>query len=203
MLLASRDEDEARKAARQRWGTPPWVVAGIERLTGTRVTLDVCAEAWSAKAERWYGPGSPLAEDALAIPASQWLFDFARNLDAIPNRWRRKPAAWCNPTYSAIDPWVDRVIELAPRGLLTWLLVPFRSERGWVRRLLDRPAFLTVITGDRIDFEPPPGIEPTSPMGSVVIFQVGGGAARLPVGINHETLRRAGEIELEARRAAA
>ena len=76
---------------RQKWTTPDWLVREAEQLVGRVVELDACAEATSAKAWRWYGPGSDLGEDGLA---GEW--------DAS--------LTWVNPPYSNIAPWVTKAL---------------------------------------------------------------------------------------------
>ena len=54
--------------ARQRWATPDWLVRGIERWSGVRVWLDVCAERWSAKAPDWIGlTATPERNDGISL----------------------------------------------------------------------------------------------------------------------------------------
>lgn len=51
----------------QRYGTPLHIVRAAEAEIGGRFALDVCAEAWSAKARRWYSLVER-GEDGLALP---------------------------------------------------------------------------------------------------------------------------------------
>ena len=121
-------EDEYR----QRWGTPRHVPQNIRRLFGDEWTLglDVCAEEWSAKARRWFGPGSSLGEDCFAVgktPKAQsevWI-DHATG-----------GAVFCNPQFNTIPRWVD-VLRCVPevRGGKAILWGPTRSDQGWWREL--------------------------------------------------------------------
>ena len=154
--LNQRPKAGAREA-RQRWATPWWLVQAIERQSGMKITLDVCAERWSAKARRWYGPGSPEAEDGLSAP---WT-----------------GVVWCNPPFAAIGPWVDRALYEVDRDCsLIWLLVPPRVELAWYHRLvrqaeLGHRARRTVLTR-RVAFSPPSGIPASSPSGPVELWQI-------------------------------
>lgn len=182
--------------ARQRWATPDWLVRGIERWSGVRVWLDVCAERWSAKAPDWIGPGSPLGEDGLAV--AEWL--------------RPSAACWCNPPFSAIEPWVQRArrevqraAELGTTGQRTglWLLVPPRTWCSWYSalRLMERArhAHRTTLDGGRISFEPPAGVATSSPMGSCELWWVSHGRRVLPEVVSLRDLR-SGMMRSEAER---
>ena len=185
---------------RDHWGTPHEIVAGIEAISNTVVVLDVCAEEWSAKAPTWLGPDG-FFEDALD-EASGWSQAAVVGAKHVRPEGRTI-AAWMNPTFSFIDPWTAKALVSAPR-LLTWALVPPRTERNWWRELVDAHdrAWLTHITG-RIEFIPPAGISnDAGAMGGVVIWQIGGERPLLPEAINRGTLEAHGRAELERRNAA-
>jgi len=150
--------DQAEADARQRWATPPAAVYNLERLLDVRVALDVCAEPWSAKASRWYGP----VEDGLTSP---W--------DVGPLQ------AWfCNPPFAYIDPWVDRALRVSTPGLL-WL--PPRTDRPWWHRLLVAGEARPIYIEGRIPHELPPelvqvyagkGKRRTGPGGGIVVWAI-------------------------------
>lgn len=163
------------------WATPPWLVRGLEDLTGRLVGVDVCAEAWSRKGPMWWGPGSPYAEDGLRV---DW-----REVEG----WVR----WCNPPYANIDPWVERALALGGARAPTWLLVPARTDRPWWHALDEaaeqRRAWVTWLEG-RVQFAPPPGVvvKNNKAPGGVVLWQVGGGARLLDRRIHVDRVKEAG-----------
>lgn len=151
--------------ARQLWATPWWLIGWLESVTGQPILLDVASEEWSAKAERWLGPGG-VEENALSVTCD----------------WRALaggggfPHVWLNPPYGRIEPWVDAAIRQASTGrLVIWLLVPMRTDQAWCARAMEAGP-VTLLTGSpRVGFTPPPGIEASTPMGSPVLFQFGVG----------------------------
>lgn len=172
--------------ARQCWATPAALVRGVERLSGVPIILDVCAKEWSAKAPAWLGPGSPIAEDGLT--ADWWGLAMA----AVPLASVR--AAWCNPPFASIDPWVETALAAASRsrGMVTWLLVPARTDRPWWTKLVLAPAArLTCIEG-RVTFDPPEGINLSQPGSGVVLWQVGGSKRLMPPAIHLTAIMEAG-----------
>lgn len=158
------------------WSTPSALTRGLVALTGVELGLDVCAEAWSAKAPVWWGPGSPHGEDGLAQDWRFW-FDAAR---------------WCNPPYATIDPWVARAIALEAAPAPGYLLVPARTDRRWWHALdaaAERGRAWVTWIGGRIEFSPPPGVVAKNRApGGVVLWQVGGRRRLLPRRIHKEAL---------------
>lgn len=173
MIKAPRD----KRAARQTWATPAAFVGGIARITERPIDIDVCAEAWSAKAPVWIGPGSSYGTDGLAEP---WSAD----------------TAWCNPPYETIGPWVEKALSETRNGdgVLTWLLVPPRTDRPWWHQLCRASCTYLVFLEGRIEFVPPPGIDPSTPMGGVVLWQVGGAEPLLPLSLGVAQVLRAGRM---------
>lgn len=187
-MITNKGKGEDRKA-RQFWATPWWVVRGVEELSGYRITLDVCAELSTAKAPVWFGPMSMNGADGLTAGWARFVGS--------------GDAAWCNPPYNDLMSWVRRAITMAGFGLRTFMLIPYRSDRPYVASLLDyHSAHLTNLWGDkvkdgRIAFEPPPGVEASTPMGGVVLWQVGG-SRRLPLTLRTSELKAAGERRIKA-----
>lgn len=148
---------------RQKWSTPWWLVREAEHLVGKIVGLDACAEAASAKAPRWYGPGSVLGEDGLA---GEW--------DAS--------LTWVNPPYSSIGPWVAKALAHTYGHLdaKVLLLVPPRTEQEWWHDLVESGARMMSIR-PRVCFEEPDGVKASSPSFPVVLWEIGGTQKRLPL----------------------
>ena len=98
------------------WGTPPDLMDALRREYG-RFHLDPCAKADTAKADDWYGPGSPLCEDGLAVP---WFGKVFVNPPFGPH------GAW-------LPAWVKKCYEEAATGRaeLVVALLPARSDTRW------------------------------------------------------------------------
>jgi hypothetical protein len=91
--------------------------------------------------------------------------------DSLGEPWPRRPV-WCNPPYSRIGPWAERWHEHATTYRLPGLfLLPLgATTTGYWRRWIDTAPGLAVYVPDRrIEFLPPPGIEPSAPSAGVVL----------------------------------
>lgn len=177
------------------WATPADFVLGLGLVRllpggagypGFIPTLDVCAERWSAKAPRYYGPGGE-REDGLALP--WWGYD----------------EKWGNPPFSRIDPWVEAALGAAGGGGTgcTMLLVPPRTDRPWYHELVEAeergPAWRTVLLG-RLEFVAPPGVKGGNVGGGVELWQVGGHRRRLPPRLVTQAVQELGQDILRGRR---
>lgn len=74
-------------------------------------TIDVAASAVNAKLPRYY----TVREDGLA---QSWAGE----------------RVWCNPPYSAIEPWVAKACAETDAQLVVMLLPANRTEQGWWQR---------------------------------------------------------------------
>jgi phage N-6-adenine-methyltransferase len=98
-------------------------------------TLDVAASPHNAKCDRFY-----TAEE-----------------DGLEQSWYHE-RVWCNPPYSAIEPWVQKAwAESAYAHLIVMLLPANRTEQGWWQRLVEperdlSPRFRTRFLPGRIRF---------------------------------------------------
>ncbi|MFK3873075.1 DNA N-6-adenine-methyltransferase [Pseudoalteromonas rhizosphaerae] len=118
MASHSNHQSKSRKSTRDTTQTPQWLFAALN--SQYHYVLDAAATNKSALCERFYTPrNNALKKD--------WSADISLFLDA-PNS---TPAAWLNPPYSKILPWVDKVIEQQHKGVLTTLLVPRDNRTEW------------------------------------------------------------------------
>ncbi len=107
--------------SRDDWETPDALIDALRREFGA-FGLDPCANKDNKKADDWYGPGSPLFEDGLAVP---W---FGRS-------------AYVNPPYSrgVIARWVEKCyLEVAcgRMEVVVALLPASTSARWWHQYVL-------------------------------------------------------------------
>lgn len=68
---------------------------------------------------------------------------------------------FCNPPYSNIEPFVDAA--LANPSTLWAFILPVRTRSAWFERLRNSPRVEFRWLRKRIAFDPPPGVEPSSP----------------------------------------
>jgi DNA (cytosine-5)-methyltransferase 1 len=127
MGSASTSPTATPPAERDRWRTPPAWFAKLAHQYGP-FDLDAAAEAHNALCPRWLGPGSPLAEDALAV---HW-----GGLGAT------LPRVWCNPPYSLARQFVEKASAEARAGRArTTLLLPATTGVRWFQQCVwDAPA---------------------------------------------------------------
>ena len=141
------------RALRQAWATPSAFVRGLERVAGVRVALDLCAEATTAKAPVWFGPGSPHGVTDTLLDDWSWGAGLA----------------YCNPDFARKGQWANLVLG---SQVPTWFLVPPSTDQEWFSTLTNSPrAHLHILRG-RLRFDPPPGIAPSAPNGPVVLWSV-------------------------------
>lgn len=129
-------------ASNQRYRTPPDFLAAVVRRFGP-LAHDLAAEASSAVAPRWFGPGSPLAEDSLVTP---WD-DLEGNL-------------WLNPPFKRITPWVVKCYHAGvcrvkrPPTQRIFLLVPASVGTNWYQDMVHGSALVLFLRG-RLSFLDP------------------------------------------------
>lgn len=118
------------------WATPRPVFEAICRHYGYAPQLDVCAEAWSHKCERYYD--LERMEDGLSLP------------------WDGPDSCWCNPPYNNPKPWVLRACYHATVPVI--MLLKNDPSTKWFRELLENATAVSVLT-DRIQHMPPATLE--------------------------------------------
>jgi hypothetical protein len=140
------------------WATPWWFVRRVEALLQVAFTLDVCCHPRTAKAPRYF-----TAED-----------------DGLLQLW--EGTVWCNPPFSkggsewnghqGIAAWAMKARHEADAGRgRTCILAPADVRPDNVRALATRDAYVSV--ADRVPFDPPPGIEPSTPAFGIALHLFG------------------------------
>lgn len=90
----------------ERWSTPGRVFDPLN--AEFCFTLDVCAEPWNAKCERYFDP----------------------KMDGLSQKWAG--TCWMNPPYGhEIKHWIKKAFEESRHGCTVVCLVPSRTETGW------------------------------------------------------------------------
>lgn len=145
---------------RTRWATPAWLVERVAQEIGAPCAFDLCAEQATAKAPDWCGPDHP----------DPWRRDaFTARLTEV----NRQGFCWCNPPFKNMGPWGNLALAAADHfaaGLV--LLTPPKTEQAWFQRVFTAWNSSLTLIDQRVAFEPPPGVEASSPPGPVVLFHI-------------------------------
>lgn len=106
--------------------------------------VDAAADSTNHLVESWYGPGSPIAEDALGV--ARW---------ATP--------AFCNPPYGkGIGQWLDKFIEQSRLGNEIVALLPAYTDVRWWYDKVVPFADIFFLVG-RVPFTRPGLVKPSQP----------------------------------------
>lgn len=119
---------------RDTWATPPEFINWVEAVYG-KITLDVCASAHNAKADKYFTEAD----------------------DGLSQSWETPGWAWCNPPGSQVERWVAKALT-QPQVLI---LVQQGTETPWFRDLV-QGSIEVLLLSPRIQFVPPEGIKKTS-----------------------------------------
>jgi site-specific DNA-methyltransferase (adenine-specific) len=95
---------------KQDWGTPRPFFNVLQAEYG--FTLDVCAAFYNATLPRYYGPGSPVAEDGLRV---SWAGE----------------RCFCNPPYEDIESWLRKGLLECAEGAFSVFLIPANTDTRW------------------------------------------------------------------------
>lgn len=152
-------------ATRDRWRTPRTLVEGVAKLLGGPFDLDAFAEESAHHAPRYL-----TAKD-----------------DALSCSWGDFKRAWANPPFADVGERTKVAIVSccglkAEEGRLVALLLPFTasSNADGHADLADCLADCRIDIAERIRFEPPPGIMPSSPNQTPHRVWIFGHAPHLP-----------------------
>ena len=112
-LMFSKASDE--------WETPQPFFAALRREFD--LTVDAAASPGNKKLPDYFGPGSPICEDALV--ANWSMFGTLSRM-------------WCNPPYSRCAEFVAKAAAERLNGVLTVMLIPSRTDtRYWHAHIWD------------------------------------------------------------------
>lgn len=149
------------KELKDMWRTPPEFFARVARRYGP-FDLDAAATIDNRLCAAWFGPYSPLGEDALT---TSWAI-----VDDVVTR------AWCNPPNSLNAEFVAKAAEEAQAGRAqTTLLLPSTTDVRWWHRYIwqetgPRAGVLVEFLSPRVRFLRPDGLPSGQPnFGSVLV----------------------------------
>ena len=138
------------------WRTPRVLFDRLDSALGG-FSVDAAADETNHLVSSWYGPGSVLGEDALAV--DEWL-----------------NPAWCNPPYGkGLGRWLDKFLEQGARGVGIVSLLPAYVERKWWHEKVVRPGADIIFLVGRVQFDRladdgtvVPGTQPRDPSALVI-----------------------------------
>jgi len=117
-------------SSKTEWGTPQWLFDFLRE--DFKFNLDAAANEQNAKCKRWFGPGSPYAEDAMG------------------QSWRN--SVYLNPPYKNMDRWMHKAYQEADKGSSVVCLVAARVDTKWFQIVWDRASVLCFVRG-RLQFQ--------------------------------------------------
>ena len=159
--LASDDPHKVLRAAwRQLWATPREFVQGLAVLGDFNFTLDLCAEAHTAKCSRYLGPGSDIAEDAF---------------DVVWGTLLQGGHGWCNMPFNSIPRWVEGMMATGQHVMIA----PDRTDQEWWHTLKRSSNCHETFVRGRPKFIPPAGVKDSGPAGGVAVWVIGHHERRL------------------------
>lgn len=150
---------DERGLAQTRWED----ICCLEAALGGEFVLDVCASAGTAKAKKWFGPGSNISVgDALA--SSDWVGDGMLSYTAIGAPTVRK-MIYCNPDFCEIDKWFSRCESYRDRVTVVGCC-PYDVTTRWWKNWVEKANYIIIPMcegkGSRRTFLRPDGSEFTS-----------------------------------------
>ena len=136
--------------ANDEWQTPKQL---LELIQPFGCEIDAAASRENTKCERWLGPSSPWAEDALST------CDWGKTCGIVD----RPARIFCNPPYSQkggpLERWVERFSKEADiYGHLVVALLPATPATRWFHSIREQRAAIFFFRR-RIAFDPPVGVE--------------------------------------------
>lgn len=124
-----------RGTSKQNYRTPPAFLHAVQAQFG-EIIIDLAADGPNV-CERWFGPGSPLGEDAFA---EDWFVQ-------VPLGGRH--IAYLNPPFGHIKPWAQKCIAEAANGCRIVMLTPYSCGE---RQQLVAPHSMTLGIRPRLQF---------------------------------------------------
>jgi hypothetical protein len=127
--------------------TPPWFIKSLEHYLQRKIDMDVCCIESTAKADVYYSP-----EDGVDCLNEMWVADWKEFVEYE----FAYPFAYCNPPFSNIMPFIDKIIEQVGIGADVAMMLPNNPETAYVRKAKEH-ATLIIEMPFRLQFLKPNG----------------------------------------------
>lgn len=133
---------------KQCYGTPVdflrWVEDSILPMFGHRkITLDTCAEPWNARCREFIAPPGTMECAGMV------------GIDGLKTPWATSGAAWCNPGFSGLWPWMRQARAQADAGQLSLVLTHAAHASNWAQWTIKHAA-ACILVNPRINFDEDP-----------------------------------------------
>lgn len=128
-------------ASIQDHATPPVFLGAVQRQFGCRLILDLAALPENRKCDRFFSPEF----DSLRQ-------DWKKTLDTDVDEWVEEDrAAWLNPVFRGVDPWMEKCKTEAAKGCRIVSLTLASLGTGWYRDHVEGQG-LTMVLRKRMVF---------------------------------------------------
>lgn len=146
--------------------TPWWFIKSLEKFLDRKIDIDVCCLPSTAKAEVYYS-----LEDGVDCLQEQWVADWQE----YKEQEFVYPLAYCNPPFSNIMPFLEKVVEQVGVGADVAVMLPNNPETKYIRyakehatKIIEMPFRLKFLKPDGTPFLDKKGKE-TGPKFSCMI----------------------------------
>lgn len=134
---------------RDSWRTPPWLWSFIKEIWNP--ALDVCASDTNRLCDTY----------------------FTEEVSCLDNDWHSSTGvAYCNPPYSDPLPFIMKAIEQR-NNVTTVFLLNLDPSTRWFCEALPCCEEVVILTGSRVKFVPPEGVESSSNSKPQVVLVIG------------------------------
>lgn len=141
-------ENRAADDPRYQWGTPKTLFDALHAEYG--FTLDVCAQTFNAKLPEYIHPDE----------------------NGLDPEWWQEQRVWCNPPFCEPAKWLHTAM-VAIRDYqcpLAVFLLPANTDTQWFHNYCVPYGKVWFFKG-RVAFDPPPGVEASSPRPPVMLVE--------------------------------
>lgn len=155
---------------RNLWSTPDGYFSWLDSRYG-RYDVDGAASEWNTRCPLWFGPGSPMALDALSTdPEFSWWKTISAEMRMRDGRDPANIRIFLNPPYhgrGSLLEWLKRVVHetsISPIPMLVSMLPPTPRGEMW-NSIAEEHARIMEIPYPRVRYIPPPGVADSTPNG--------------------------------------
>lgn len=135
-------EDVVVDADRDWWCTPQWLVDIVRESLGGQIDFDPCS-------------------NPLSVVGASFTMTAAEN--GLSRPWDHGLRIYCNPPYSDPTPWAEACAAAAANNCRVVGCFKSDTSNMWWHRHIWEKATAVCFPKRRVQFNPPPGVEASSP----------------------------------------
>jgi phage N-6-adenine-methyltransferase len=123
-MAVANENSTTIESEKDRAQTPAWFIKSLEKLLDRKIDMDVCCSENTAKAEVYYA-----LDEGVDCLKEQWVADWQeyKEEDFV------YPLAYCNPPFSNIMPFLEKIVEQVGIGADVAVMLPNNPEVAYVR----------------------------------------------------------------------